>query len=215
MHVLRQTRCQLGDIVVAVETRLLLVRHAQAECNAADVFAGHGRCTGLTAAGREHCAAIAARLRELSAGEVVVLVSSAMRRAVETAGLLAEALGVGGEIPARCGLCERHPGSLDGISNADFRALTAAGTVPPDVELPAAFLLRARRELRGLAGRYAGRTVVAVTHSGVVGASFWACGGLSGRLPFRIRPANGSITEWSLRDGAEGGWLLGRYNDLG
>jgi broad specificity phosphatase PhoE len=205
----------VSESAADTETRVLLVRHAQAECNAAGVFAGHDGCTGLTALGRAHCAAVAARLRELCADRPPVLISSVMRRAVETAGLLAGALGVDGAIPARCGLCERHPGSLDGITNREFRALSQAGTVAPDVELPESFMLRTRRELRSLAARHRGRTVVAVTHSGVIGASFWAYGGLSGRLPFRVRPENGSVTEWSTRESAGGDWLLRRYNDLG
>jgi probable phosphoglycerate mutase len=194
-------------------TRILLIRHANAVCNARDTFAGHVGCKGLTEIGRAQCGAIADRVQKLCEGEHPVVVSSVMRRAVETARVVHAQLGGTGAVPALCGLCERHPGSVDGIANSELRALHARGEVPADVERPEAVMLRVRRELRRIARAYQGRTLVVVTHSGVVAASFWVFGAVPGRLPFRVQPDNGSVTEWSNEPGEPGVWWLRRYND--
>jgi broad specificity phosphatase PhoE len=198
--------------LVPAETRIVLVRHAQAVCNMRDMFAGHAGCSGLTAAGRDHCAAVARRLAELYPGPLV-LMSSMMPRAAQTADAIAAELGIEGCVPRRCGLCERHPGSLEGVANGTVREMAESGTLPPDVETPEAFLLRARRELRRVAKVHPGRTVVTVTHEGVIAASFWAYGGVPARLPFRLRSGWGSVTEWSSAAGEAGQWFLRRYND--
>jgi probable phosphoglycerate mutase len=197
---------------VLAETRIVLVRHGQAVCNVRDTFAGHAGCSGLTDAGRAQCVAVARRLSELYPGPLVLL-SSLMRRAAETADVIAAELGIRGDIPRHCGLCERHPGSLDGAANDVVRKMTASGALPSDVETPEGFLLRVRRELRHVADVYAGRTVVAVTHNGVITVSFWAYGGLPARLPFQLRAGWGSVTEWSSAADEPRQWLLRRYND--
>jgi probable phosphoglycerate mutase len=197
---------------IQAPTRLILVRHAQAVCNVRDTFSGHAGCEGLTAAGWAQCEAVAGRLRALCGSADPVFVSSAMRRATETAAGVAAGLGRAGAPQVRCGLCERHPGPMDGISNHDLRALSSAA-LPEDVERPEALMLRVRRELRRLSADYRGRTVVAFTHTGVIAASFWALGGVVGRLPFRVRPANGSLTEWATDPAKPGTWSLCRFND--
>jgi broad specificity phosphatase PhoE len=185
-------------------TRILLVRHAEALCNVLDVFAGHATCEGLSDHGRTQLPAMAAAVRALVDSEPVV-VSSVMPRAVETAAAITDAFGLA-TAPALCGLCERHPGELEGMPNSEVRALDV---LPDSVESGVAFLLRTRRALVRLAAENAGRTTIAVTHGGVIAASFSVFGGVDGRLPFRVRPANASVTEWS-RCGEQ--WLLGRYN---
>ena len=44
-------------------TRLVVVRHGEATCNAEDYIGGHGSCRGLTARGRAQAAALGDRLR--------------------------------------------------------------------------------------------------------------------------------------------------------
>lgn len=194
----------------ANQTRVVLIRHAEAVCNIRDTFAGHEGCRGLSHAGHAQGPVISARVRELYGASLPVLVSSEMPRAVQTAEAIATGLDVGADFPRHCVLCERHPGSLDGVANMRVKRLSDSGRLPGDVESAEAFMLRIRRGLRGLVREYPKRTVVAVTHSGVIAGSFWALGGVSGRLPFQVRPDNGSITEWA---GDPDGWLLVRYND--
>lgn len=193
-------------------TRLLLVRHAQADCNVRDVFAGHATCAGLTDDGRAQLPRLAATVRALvDPASRPLVVSSAMRRAVETACAVTDALRMAAPAPALCELCERHPGELEGMANDEVRALDARDALPASVESRAAFLMRARRALRMLVDERPGRTVVVVTHGGIISASFWVFGGLPGRLPFRVRPDNASVTEWSCDEESDE-WLLVRYN---
>jgi probable phosphoglycerate mutase len=62
---------------------------------------------------------------------------------------------------------------------------------------------------------YEGRTVVVVTHGGVIGASFNYLFGLSRAIPLRVSIAatNGSITLWLKPDLAQR-WALERFNDV-
>src|SRR5262249_25484861 len=72
--------------------------------------AGHGGCRGLRDRGRAQAEALRDRLAatgELGGG--VVLYASMMHRAVETATILAPALG-DPEIRQECDVCEFHPG---------------------------------------------------------------------------------------------------------
>ncbi|WP_214414779.1 histidine phosphatase family protein [Sphaerisporangium fuscum] len=188
-------------------TRLILVRHAQAVCNVDETWAGHDTCVGLTQFGRDQCHSIADRLVEMCADHHdVVLFSSVLPRARETAQPIAQRLGL--TLHSRCDLCERHPGSLDGMAIAQARDLDLA-----HAERRESFQVRVRRALRKIAAPGIDRTVVAVTHGGVIAASFWTLGGVSARLPFRLDPANGSITVWS--DTSEGRqWRLDSYNDV-
>src|ERR1700733_8028619 len=118
----RDERCTVELAPVPAQTRVVLVRHAQAMCNMRDVFAGHAGCSGLTAAGRDHCAAVARRLAELYPGPLA-LMSSMMPRAAQTADAIAAELGIEGSVPRHCGLCERHPGSLEGAANDTVREM--------------------------------------------------------------------------------------------
>ena len=95
-------------------TRIVLVRHGEAECNLNRVIGGPKGCTGLAPLGRTQVAALADRLYE--SGELrpaTALLSSVLPRATETANRLRPSGGVrtGGARP-RCGsaatLCELH-----------------------------------------------------------------------------------------------------------
>jgi len=197
------------------DTRVLLVRHAEAVCNVEGTFVGHETCKGLTPRGHRQCATVADRVALLCAMDGdVVLVSSQMKRAVQTADAIAVRMDRTERLPPSCGLCERHPGALAGATRPRVRELDERGELPPDTESMPAFLLRVRRELRRVVATCAGRTVVVVTHAGVITASFWVFGGVSSRLPFRVQPDNGSLTEWSTDPGRSDVWWLRRYNDV-
>jgi broad specificity phosphatase PhoE len=132
---------------------------------------GHSGCLGLTEQGRAQAAALGDRLRGGELGPVATVVTSRLRRAWETAEILAPALGV----PApdrRCDLCDVHWGELDGESAAAYRAPdTIYDSVAARGESWLDFMLRSRRVLRGLAAEFAGRTVLVVTHAGFIKSS--------------------------------------------
>ena len=108
--------------VAGYGTRLILIRHGESVSTVERRIGGSLTCGGLTALGRKQAEALAARL--VRTGEIAadVLVSSTMRRAVETAEVLAPALG---ELPIQLdpGVCEHEPGpEVDGLSFDEFEA---------------------------------------------------------------------------------------------
>ncbi len=78
-------------------TRLVLVRHGEAQTHVDQVIGGHRGCTGLSELGRRQAAALRDRLA--STGELAsatALWSSILPRAVETADIIAPAIGGAG-----------------------------------------------------------------------------------------------------------------------
>src|ERR1019366_8149543 len=124
--------------------------------------------TGLTKIGRTQVRCLADRLatsRELGAG--AALYASTLPRAVETAQLLAPALG-GLEVRERHDLREHDPGELDGLTwteAAERFRMVDFDTEPdlpvgPGGESLTAFHERARRAIESLGDDHAGETVV-------------------------------------------------------
>ncbi len=109
---------------IAPGSRLAIVHPGEAFVSAEESFGGHESCRGLTAARRHRVGALAARLQQ--SGELaraVALYSSGLRRAIETAEILAKALG-GLEIWQTCSLCERHVGGADAMTWSDGEQLS-------------------------------------------------------------------------------------------
>lgn len=200
-------------------TRLVLVRHGQSNSTVARVVGGHAGCTGLSPKGRAQAEALRDRLaRTGEVGPPVVLLSSILPRAVETAEIIAPALG---DPPLRrdCEFCELHPGEGDGLSWDEFEARYPAPSprprfepMAPGAESWAGFTVRVGRALHRLAEAEAGRTVVVVCHGGVIEAAFTALGNLPVHRQFELPTENTSITEWARPPG-DGAWWLTRYND--
>lgn len=200
-------------------TRLVLVRHAQSRSNAEGVIGGHLGCRGLSELGVAQAGALAARLA--ASGELAgtaAVYASVLPRAVETAAIVAGALG-GLPVEQTCDLCEQHPGECDGMTWTDYEA--AYGTyrgrqtphrpLSPGGESWAELTARAGRTLPGIAERHAGELVVAVTHGGLVEASIvhlLALADYGAGAGFRCW--NASISEWE-HDGRR--WALARFND--
>ncbi len=204
---------------VAPGTRLVIVRHGEAVSNADDTVAGHESCKGLTDHGRQQVEALANRLRRT--GELdgaVALYSSVLRRAVETAEILAPVLG-GLGIRQTCDLCERHVGEADGMSWREYEARYGQMKPPydpgrkmaPGGESWVEFLDRAEAALYEVAARHPGQLVVIAGHGGIVGASLVRFLGLADHgANVRGHADNSSMTEWSWTGGR---WWFVRYND--
>ena len=101
-------------------TRLVFIRHGHAQAAIDDIVAGHRGCRGLTDRGREQATALRDRLFETRELHADVLLTSKLPRAIETAEILAPALG--DLVPQRdCDLCELHPGECDGLRWEEYR----------------------------------------------------------------------------------------------
>lgn len=203
-------------------TRLVLVRHGEAQCHVDQVVGGLSGCTGLSHLGRRQAAALRDRLS--TSGEVAgagVLYASTLPRAVETAEIIAPALG-DMAVERDEELCELHPGEADGITWEEFREkytwpsgwdTSFYRPIAPGAESWALFSARVGGVLTRLAADHAGQTIVVSCHGGVIENSFRALGQLPLTAPFLVRIENTSITEWERPAGDERRWTLARFND--
>jgi broad specificity phosphatase PhoE len=94
--------------------RFVLIRHGESEWNASGRWQGHGD-PPLTAAGTRQAEALAHELRAL---EIDRLVSSDLRRAMQTAACLDRILGV--KVEARVDLRELDVGSWTGLTRPEI-----------------------------------------------------------------------------------------------
>lgn len=205
-------------------TRIVLVRHGESAAQAGGFVGGHEGCQGLSELGRRQARALAERLSAGELGPVAEVYASVMQRAVETAEILAPALGHRGATQD-CDLCELHPGDADGLTWDEVARRWPASDDGDDV---ARFITNAEtwdemhervgRTLERLADRHRGETVLVACHGGVVAHAMFD------RL--RIPPdhdgawlvaTNTSLTEFvrdeTLDDWRAGRWGVVRYND--
>jgi len=149
--------------------------------------------------------------------------SSDLKRSLETAKIIGDALGPNGLDPQPMpALREMSWGEADGLSWDD---MTSAFGVPSGQDKPFApsgeswnqFVERARSGLRQCASKWAGTTLGLACHTGIIEASFIEFAGLTDRSQrFAMRPRNTSITTWvTLADREDAVWRLEGYNDAG
>lgn len=207
-------------------TRIVLVRHGESRAQEGRFVGGHSGCTGLSDRGRRQVEALRDRLAE--SGELAgasVLYSSVMARAIETAAILAPALG-DLEAVQDCDFCEGHPGEGDGLSWEEYKTRWpwSADWSPdtrrdPGSETFGEMTERVNRRLDRLAAEHPGETIVVACHGGVVVRSMMRWLGMGATDPDRawIDPVNSSLTEWRLAPNPY--WAeavavqLVRYND--
>lgn len=205
-------------------TRLVLVRHGEAQSFVDGVIGGPTGCTGLSDLGRRQAAALRDRLA--STGELddtAALYTSTLPRAIETAEVVAPALGAHHRAEPSCELCELHvDAELDGRPFRDFEddyewPPTSNPFEPwtAGAEPWAEFVLRVGRELDRLAQVHRGETFVVVCHGGVIAAALTVFAELPLRQPFRLHIDNTSLTEWRRQPDLRGvdRWTLIRFND--
>jgi probable phosphoglycerate mutase len=187
-------------------TRIVLVRHGESRAQELKVVGGHDGCTGLSDRGRRQVEALAARWRSTGElGEVSALYSSIMPRAIETAAILAGAIGID-DVQRDCDFCEHHPGEGDGLSWDEFeRRYPAPDEWDPDhrrvpgSETWTEMRERVGRGLDRLVQRHPGSTVVVECHGGVFVNSMFRWLDLDGSNTSArawISPDNASVTEW-------------------
>jgi len=199
-------------------TRLVLIRHGESVSTVERRIGGVRTCGGLSPLGRKQAEALAARLARTGEIKADVLVSSTIRRAIETAEIIAPALG---ELPIEqiADLGEHEPGAeCDGMT---FDAFVERYGSPdwsgdpyivgfPGGETLAAFKHRAATALHLLAQRHEGATIVVSCHAGVVDAGLRSFLNVSMAGVFELSTTNTSITELFHNSPR---WRLLRYND--
>ena len=199
--------------------RLVLIRHGESDHASRGLIADVAGCRGLTERGAMQARALAGRLR--TTGELAecrTLLSSPVLRARQTAEILAPAL-PSSAIEEDDSLCEVRPGTADGLSWEAYRAtygpfdLLTSPRRPfaPGGESWVEFTARVRTTHQRIADRFAGQTVVAVTHAGFVVASLLVLFDIPRPgTGASLEPSYTSLTEWRLSGTT---WTLVRYND--
>ncbi len=196
-------------------TRVFLLRHAESEDP--HVFHGAESDVGLSERGRRQAEAVAPLL---AAEWPDVVVSSAMRRALDTAGPIARAAGL--PVLTEADLHERRVGALsgspfraDGIWPETLRRWMAGETAyaPPAAESYDAIRGRVLPVWDRLTAAHAGRTLVVVAHGVVCKVLLLSV--LPGRSPAdweRLGPfRNVAISDLRL---TEAGWEALRLNEV-
>jgi probable phosphoglycerate mutase len=187
-----------------VPTRVIVIRHGESQHTVDRVVGGPRGDRGLTEKGRAQAQDLALRLSVRDLGPVV-LYSSTLARAIETAAPIAEALGVAAGTD--CGLCSWHvPDAGDGLAVEVYRerlSIEGGGIFRPfeqGNESWAEMVTRTSRTMIDLAHRHRGQTLILVGHAETVNISFHAFGLLSLYTPFDTVIANTSVTEWTTDD---------------
>jgi probable phosphoglycerate mutase len=210
-------------------TRIVLVRHGESRAQELGLLGGHDGCQGLSSRGRRQAEALRDRLAasaELAGASA--LYASLMPRAIETAEIVAPAVGAL-DVVRHCDFCEGHPGEADGLTWAEVAERAAPRPIVdgwdpdhrpvPGWETWKEMGERVTRGLDMLVDRHPGELVVVACHGGVIAQSMLRWLALSptseGRAWFA--PENTSITEWRF---SQNPWQAGtfplelvRYND--
>ena len=158
---------------VGTPTSTLLVRHGETANTVAKLFCGReGTDPGLTERGRAQALAAGKALAQDFSGEnAVAVVASPLRRAQETAAVVAEALGL--EVRTEPAFAEAAFGEWDGLDFATVRArwphelqawLDSPAVAPPGGESLDDVATRVRLGRDKVQARFGGRTVVVVSH---------------------------------------------------
>lgn len=176
-------------------TQLSIVRHGQTDWNLAKRIQG-GTDIPLNRTGRAEAAETGLSLRDR---EWHAIVSSPLSRAEETARIIAGELGMSGlaTVPE---LSERRHGEIEGLTFAERQDRFPDGVPVPGLESRQEVLDRVLPALGRIAGAHAGKSVLVVSHGGVIGTLLrHASRGERPRHGEMI--ANGSVHEFVWQDG--------------
>ncbi len=179
--------------------RWLLIRHAESEGNREWRLQGQ-REYPMTDRGRCQAQALT---RRLAGRQVAAVYSSPLRRAWDTAGAMAEALGL--TVQALPAVQEYDFGELSGLTWWEIHErapAVAAAVVSRGAEYPnypgeegrEAFRQRVCGALWDLRERHHGETIAVVTHAGVIAVFLMDVLGRPYRRPIPFVVENGSIT---------------------
>lgn len=201
-------------------TELYLIRHAEAMA-AIKGFIGDG---GLSPLGVTQAERLRDRLAATREIEADVLIASTFPRAQQTAEIIAPALGLSPLLDDE--LQELRPGEADGMPVETYRKTYGEvdflrnpyRTIAPGGENWGQFMLRVGEALDRITRTYEGKTIVLVTHGGVIDTSLLYFFKVSVWTlpPAQFGTRNTSITHWKQLPSdnhEEKVWHLMKYND--
>jgi probable phosphoglycerate mutase len=201
-------------------TRLVLIRHGEAYCNARGVVGGPVGCGGLTELGRAQAMELRDRLiKSQEFADAVALYTSVLPRSIETARIISPGLPSSLVATQDCNLCELHPGEADGLTWDEMVAQFGGPDWDRDPDAPfspggeswTGFYERCRGALNEITSRHPGQLVILVVHGGVIEQAMKMVKGSSPQTRLGLRTENCSMTEVEF-DGERRRLL--RYNDL-
>ena len=199
-------------------TRIILVRHGESVVTVDRVVGGPRTCSGLSPLGVQQAERLRDRLAETGEIAATALISSAYPRAIETAEIVAPALGLTVDIDA--GFGEHDPGpECDGMTFKAFVEqygmpdweMNPFGVTFPGGESIAEFHLRVGTAWARTVAAHQGGTVVIACHGGVVDVLMRQVLRAPMTGSFDIHTLNTSLTEF--RHSRPDRWQLIRYND--
>lgn len=195
-------------------TNLYLIRHGD---YIEDLENGKYQDLGLTAEGVRQGEALRDRIALSNDIRADVLIASTLRRAQESAHILAPALGQPIISDESFEEWRVEDGSLDPDA---FNARWAE--VLPDqrpfyrwqegFETSLEFVVRVQQALNRVTREYVGNDIVIVTHGGIIQASFVHFFGISATSMPGVSIGNATVTQWTLPPNRQK-WVLMRYND--
>jgi probable phosphoglycerate mutase len=197
-------------------TTLLLLRHGETALSAEKRFSGRGDAV-LTERGLAQARAAAARLS--SYGDIAAVVSSPLRRAMQTASVVAESLGL--DVAVDEGLVETDFGAWEGRTFAEVRAnwpgeiqawLDDQSVAPPGGESFTSTFARVVAARERLLASYPGVRVVVVSHVTPIKAVVREALGAPAQALYRMHldPASLTTVDWY----ADGPAVLTGLNDV-
>jgi 2,3-bisphosphoglycerate-dependent phosphoglycerate mutase len=187
---------------MAKHKRILLVRHGETDWNRTERIQGMEDIP-LNALGLAQAEAVAIELGKIVVGEAE-MVSSDLVRTRETAKPIIEATALSARFDAR--LRERHFGVWQGKTYGEWRELDAVGAArhaagdldygPEGGETAQQFFNRSVNAVTDLAIACDEKTLVIVTHGGVVSSLYRHSQGLGAQSARDWSVPNASISEW-------------------
>ncbi|MBC8348524.1 MAG: histidine phosphatase family protein [Verrucomicrobia bacterium] len=196
-------------------TRITLVRHGETEWNVSGRWQGHADAP-LTIHGQTQARALGERFRDATFDACY---TSDLGRAVHTSKLIADPSAMDFEIDER--LRERGLGIMQGFTTAEmldqcpdvYESFRNNG---PDYLIPEGESFRQFNErcvnaIEEFSIRHSGKSILVVTHGGVLGAIFRHVIGLSLDSPRRYALLNCSVNVIEKKDG---GWSLLHWGDV-
>jgi 2,3-bisphosphoglycerate-dependent phosphoglycerate mutase len=201
-------------------TQLYLIRHGES-MGALNGLVGDGGLSPLGKLQAQHLHARLAATKEIAAD---VLITSTFPRAVQTAEIIAPALGLVPLLDDE--IQELRSGVAEDMSMEAFRETFGVPDyerrpfrpIAPKGESWGQFMLRIATALEKIVHEYEGKTIVLVCHGGVIDGSFTYFFGMNAGTPppTRFSTRNTSITHWKKREDRNTGehWQLVKYNDM-
>ncbi|MDD5054737.1 MAG: class I tRNA ligase family protein [Candidatus Peribacteraceae bacterium] len=186
------------------EVEVTLVRHGETDLNKLKIVQGSGADTKLNKTGRTQAKQAA---EQLKGQQFDVIISSPLKRAKETATIIAKELGVAdvkeGEL-----FTERNVGEWDMkpvkdieslLNDKAFKGICFSRSAGPNGESFDRFIERAQRAHDFLLKEYAGKRVLLISHGGFSQAFRMVAEGIAYEDMPQVQPRNGAPVNITLR----------------